>query len=57
MPGSRPIVEPDPATALDRALEGGSGPVVVAGSLYLVGLARARFVDDPILRDPEERSP
>jgi dihydrofolate synthase/folylpolyglutamate synthase len=53
-PGSRPIVEPDPTAALDRALEGGSGPVVVAGSLYLVGHARARLVDDPLLRDPEE---
>jgi dihydrofolate synthase/folylpolyglutamate synthase len=53
-PGSRPVVEPDPAVALDRALEGGTGPVVVAGSLYLVGHARARLVDDPILRDPEE---
>ncbi len=55
-PGSRPIVEPDPSTALDRALEGETGPVVVAGSLYLVGHARARLVDDPHLRDPEEPS-
>jgi len=53
-PDSRPIVEPDPSTALGRALEGEAGPVVVAGSLYLVGHARARLVDDPILRDPEE---
>ena len=30
----------------------GDGPVVVAGSLYLVGVARARLVDDPDLRDP-----
>ena len=30
-----------------------SGPVVVAGSLYLVGVARGRLVDDPVLRDPE----
>ena len=30
----------------------GDGPVVVAGSLYLVGEARARLVDDPLLRDP-----
>ena len=28
------------------------GPVVVAGSLYLVGAVRARLVDDPALRDP-----
>jgi dihydrofolate synthase / folylpolyglutamate synthase len=53
-PGSRPIVETDPTAALDRALEGGAGPVVVAGSLYLVGHARARLVDDPMLRDAEE---
>jgi dihydrofolate synthase/folylpolyglutamate synthase len=52
-PGSRPIVEPDPRAALDRALEGSPGPVVVAGSLYLVGQVRARLVDDPVLRDPE----
>ncbi len=31
----------------------GRGPVVVAGSLYLVGAARARLVDDPALRDPD----
>jgi dihydrofolate synthase/folylpolyglutamate synthase len=55
-PGSRPIVEADPTAALDRALAGGSGPVIVAGSLYLVGHARARLVDDPLLRDPEEPS-
>jgi hypothetical protein len=30
------------------------GPVVVAGSLYLVGEARRRWLDDPALRDPEE---
>jgi hypothetical protein len=28
--------------------------VVVAGSLYLVGEARRRWLDDPRLRDPEE---
>jgi folylpolyglutamate synthase/dihydropteroate synthase len=27
------------------------GPIVVAGSLYLVGEVRARLVDDPALRD------
>lgn len=47
----------DVDAALDRALEGPRGPgprapIVVAGSLYLVGAARARFVDDPDLRDP-----
>jgi dihydrofolate synthase/folylpolyglutamate synthase len=48
-------VEPDPAAALDRALAGlgtGSGPIVVAGSLYLVGAVRSRLIDDPSLRDP-----
>ena len=29
-----------------------SGTVVIAGSLYLVGAARERLVDDPLLRDP-----
>ena len=43
---------PDPDRALDLALATGDGPVVVAGSLYLVGAARARLVDDPLLRDP-----
>ena len=42
----------DPDAALDLALATGDGPVVVAGSLYLVGAARARLVDDPLLRDP-----
>ncbi len=45
------LVEADPATAVDRALDG-DGPVVVAGSLYLVGAARRHLVDDPALRDP-----
>jgi len=48
----RVVVEPDPVAALDLALAG-SGPVVVAGSLYLVGVARGRLVDDPDLRDPD----
>ena len=34
----------------DRA---GNGPLVVAGSLYLVGAARGHLVDDPDLRDPD----
>ena len=46
------IVEADPVAALDRALYR-SGPVVVAGSLYLVGAARGQLIDDPELRDPE----
>ena len=52
-PSARPIVEPTPTGALDRALAEARGPIVVAGSLYLVGEVRARLVDDPQLRDPE----
>jgi dihydrofolate synthase / folylpolyglutamate synthase len=52
--GAAPIVEPDPWAALDRALAEGDGPIVVAGSLYLVGAVRARLVDDPMLRDPKD---
>ena len=52
--GSRIVtVVPDAGAALDRALASAPGPVVVAGSLYLVGIVRARLVDDPLLRDPE----
>ena len=45
-----------PEAALERALGGAApagppGPIVVAGSLYLVGEVRARLVDDPALRD------
>jgi dihydrofolate synthase/folylpolyglutamate synthase len=39
--------------ALERALAAAVGPVVVAGSLYLVGEARRRWLDDPRLQDPE----
>jgi dihydrofolate synthase / folylpolyglutamate synthase len=46
------VVETDPLAALDRALDR-LGPVVVAGSLYLVGAARGQLIDDPELRDPE----
>ena len=42
---------PDVRGALDQALDGPDGPLVVAGSLYLVGAARGRLVDDPALRD------
>jgi dihydrofolate synthase/folylpolyglutamate synthase len=45
-------IEPDPEAALDRAFAGPPGPIVVAGSLYLVGAIRARLIDDPLLRDP-----
>ncbi len=44
----------DPGAALDAALSTAAGPIVVAGSLYLVGDARRRLVDDPRLRDPED---
>jgi dihydrofolate synthase/folylpolyglutamate synthase len=44
--------EGDAGRALERAVTSADGPVVVAGSLYLVGAARERFVDDPLLRDP-----
>ena len=45
--------EPNVERAMDRALAGMAGPIVVAGSLYLVGAVRSRFVNDPLLRDPE----
>jgi dihydrofolate synthase/folylpolyglutamate synthase len=54
LPGADVRTAPDPAAALDLALREGNGPVVVAGSLYLVGAARARLVDDPMLLDPDE---
>jgi dihydrofolate synthase/folylpolyglutamate synthase len=54
LPGADVRTAPDPAAALDLALRTGRGPVVVAGSLYLVGAARSRLVDDPALRDPDE---
>jgi dihydrofolate synthase / folylpolyglutamate synthase len=47
---------PSPEAAIARALHAdgphAAGPIVVAGSLYLVGAARAVLVDDPALRDP-----
>ena len=51
-PSRKVIVEPDAGPALDRAIADAAGPIVVAGSLYLVGAVRARLVDDPLLRDP-----
>jgi dihydrofolate synthase/folylpolyglutamate synthase len=42
---------PETRAALDRALDSARGPVVVAGSLYLVGAVRGQLVDDPALRD------
>ncbi len=52
LPGARVLTAPDPAAALDHAFGRTDGPVVVAGSLYLVGAVRALLVDDPALRDP-----
>ena len=54
---SAPLVADDPSAALDLALRTGDGPVVVAGSLYLVGAIRARLVDDPDLHDPTPGGP
>src|SRR5205814_4001016 len=45
----------DVGRALDSAIARAPGPVVVAGSLYLVGEARRRWVDDPAVTDPEVR--
>ncbi len=53
----RPRSARDPLAALDLALEDATGPVVVAGSLYLVGAIRAVLVDDPDLRDPSPDAP
>ena len=52
-PKAQVVAIPDTAAALDRAIDIAEGTVVVAGSLYLVGEARRRWVDDPRLRDPE----
>jgi dihydrofolate synthase/folylpolyglutamate synthase len=41
----------EPIQALEAALAR-PGATVVAGSLYLVGAARAHLIDDPLLRDP-----
>ncbi len=51
--GRRVTAAPDVTAALDAAFgDGSGGPIVVAGSLYLVGEVRGRLVDDPDLRDP-----
>ena len=49
--GFRPRVVRPPAAALAEALASAPGPIVVAGSLYLVGAIRALLIDDPALRD------
>lgn len=57
-PEAEVTVISDAGAALDKAVASsdgvGAGPVIVAGSLYLVGEARRRWVDDPLLRDPDE---
>ncbi|HSL33750.1 MAG TPA: cyanophycin synthetase [Candidatus Limnocylindrales bacterium] len=55
--GGSVSAEVDPDAAIDRALAEADGPVVVAGSLYLVGRVRGRLVDDPLLRDPPAVTP
>ncbi len=50
--GVRPAVIVPVGAALERALAEAPGPIVVAGSLYLVGAVRGILVDDPVLRDP-----
>ena len=50
-PGSRPVAEPDATAAIERALRSAPGPIMVAGSLYLVGHARAQLAPDPLLTD------
>jgi dihydrofolate synthase/folylpolyglutamate synthase len=45
------IAEPDSEKAFEAALAEADGPIVVAGSLYLVGAVRARHVVDPQLDD------
>ena len=57
LPGSRVRVVPGAAGALAAALAAADGPIVVAGSLYLVGEIRALIVDDPDLRDPPPVDP
>jgi dihydrofolate synthase/folylpolyglutamate synthase len=53
LPEAAIVAIDDVGHALDEAIQAAAGPVVVAGSLYLVGAARQRWVDDPLLRDPE----
>jgi dihydrofolate synthase/folylpolyglutamate synthase len=56
LPSAQVETAPTPEAAVAQALRStgahARGPVVVAGSLYLVGAARAMLVDDPDLRDP-----
>jgi dihydrofolate synthase/folylpolyglutamate synthase len=43
-PATPVTIEADPSAALDAALAMATGPIVVAGSLYLVGAVRARLI-------------
>ena len=52
-PRGRVDIVADVETALGRAVAEATGTIVVAGSLYLVGEARRRWLDDPRTRDPE----
>ena len=52
LPSARVLTAATPEAALDLALRTAPGPVVVAGSLYLVGAARAMLLADPLLADP-----
>lgn len=52
VPGLTVRTAATPEAAVDTALGLPGGPMVVAGSLYLVGAARGHLVDDPLLRDP-----
>jgi dihydrofolate synthase/folylpolyglutamate synthase len=52
LPEARVTTDADPLAALERAIESAVGPIVVAGSLFLVGAVRGHLVDDPALRDP-----
>jgi len=52
-PGGRVDIVAEVETALGRAVAEATGTIVVAGSLYLVGEARRRWLDDPRTRDPE----
>lgn len=51
-PRLRVTAQPDMDRALDEALREARGPIVVAGSLYLVGRVRARLLPDPAAADP-----
>ena len=55
--GLGPVTAADPVAALELATRRAGGPIVVAGSLYLVGAVRAVLVDDPDLRDPSPVDP